>query len=129
MCPKTIILVPDFGIAGHLIFRVMNIHGILNDCAIFVDFNLLCNTSNCKIVTISVKFNTMEASIYLVRKTICLSLWHLQWQQFRVFSISKVILSTRIRDLLEVPSNWSRPYVQIKTYPRHIKLQVVGSCA
>lgn len=38
----------------------------------------------------------------------------------RVFSVSKVILSTRIRDLLEMPSNWSRLYVQIESLPRHI---------
>lgn len=49
---------PDFGIAGHFILRVMNIHCILDDGAIFIDFNLLCNSSNCKVVTIPVKFNT-----------------------------------------------------------------------
>lgn len=50
----------DFGTAGHFIFRVMNIHRILNDCAIFIDFHLLCNPSNHKIVTILVKFDTNE---------------------------------------------------------------------
>ena len=51
--------------AGHFIFRVMNIHRILNDCAIFIDFDLFCNPSNCKVVTIPVKFNTKERSTYL----------------------------------------------------------------
>lgn len=126
---KKVRWVPDFGIAGHFIFGVMNIHGILNDCAIFIDFNLLCNSSNCKIVTIPVKFNTTEEKCRFGQEDYCLSLWHLQWQQFRVFSISKVILSTGIRDLLEMPSNWSRLYVHIKSLPRHIKLQVVGNRA
>lgn len=57
-------VIPDFGIAGHFILRIMNIHGVLDDCAIFIDFNFLCNSSNCKIVTISVKFNTKGKQKY-----------------------------------------------------------------
>lgn len=51
---------PDFGITGHFILRVVNIHCILNDCTILIDFNLLCHPSNGKVVTVSVKLNTRE---------------------------------------------------------------------
>lgn len=49
---------PDFGITGHFILRVVNIHCILNDCTILIDFNLLCHSSDGKVVTVSVKLNT-----------------------------------------------------------------------
>lgn len=49
---------PDFGITGHFILRVVNIHCILNDCTIFIDFNLLCHSSDGKVVTVSVELNT-----------------------------------------------------------------------
>lgn len=52
--------IPDFGITCHFVFWIMNINCILNDCAIFIDFNLLCDSRNSKIVTVSIKFNTKK---------------------------------------------------------------------
>lgn len=82
----------------------MNIHCILDDSAIFIDFYLLCNPSNRKIVTIPVKFNTKGKK--------CMTTF-----QNLLLSISKVILSTRIKDLLQMPSNCTRPHdtYQIKS--------------
>lgn len=51
---------PDFGITGHFILRVVNIHRILNDCTILIDFNLLCHPGDGKVVTVSVELDTEE---------------------------------------------------------------------
>jgi len=51
---------PDFGITGHFILRVVNIHRVLNDCTILIDFNLLRHPSDGKVVTVSVELNTEE---------------------------------------------------------------------
>lgn len=51
---------PDFGITGHFILGVVNIHCVLNDRTILIDFYLLCHPSNGKVVTVSVELNTEE---------------------------------------------------------------------
>ncbi len=49
---------PDFGIAGHLVNRVVDVHCILDHCAILKHLDLLGHTSDGKVVTVTVKLNT-----------------------------------------------------------------------
>lgn len=49
---------PDFGIAGHFINRVVDVHCILDHCAVLKHLDLLGNTSDGKVVTVTVKLNT-----------------------------------------------------------------------
>lgn len=51
-------LLPDFGIAGHFINRVVNVHCILDHCAILKHLDLLGHTSDGEVVTVTVKLNT-----------------------------------------------------------------------
>lgn len=51
-------LLPDFGIAGHFINRVVNVHCILDHCAILKHLDLLGYTSDGEVVTVTVKLNT-----------------------------------------------------------------------
>lgn len=57
-CGEEWCLLPDFGIAGHLINRVVDVHSILDHCAILKHLDLLCHTGDGKVVTVSVKLNT-----------------------------------------------------------------------
>lgn len=50
--------VPDFGIAGHFINRVVDVHRILDHCAVLKHLDLLGHTSDGKVVTVTVKLNT-----------------------------------------------------------------------
>lgn len=49
---------PDFGIAGHFINRVVDVHCVLDHCAILKHLDLLGHTSDGKVVTVTVKLNT-----------------------------------------------------------------------
>lgn len=49
---------PDFGIAGHFVDRVVDVHSVLDYRAIFKHFDFFGHTSNGKVVTVAVKLNT-----------------------------------------------------------------------
>lgn len=49
---------PDFGIAGHFIDRVVDVHCILDHSAVLKHLDLLGHTSDGKVVTVAVKLNT-----------------------------------------------------------------------
>ncbi len=51
---------PDFGIAGHFVYRVVDVHCILNHCAVFKHLDLLGHASDGKVVTVTVKLNTKK---------------------------------------------------------------------
>lgn len=57
-CGKKSFPPPDFGIAGHFIDRVVDVHCILDHSAILKHLNLFGYTSDGKVVTVSVKLNT-----------------------------------------------------------------------
>lgn len=48
---------PDFGIAGHFIHGIVDVHGVLDHCAIFKHFDFLGYTSDGKVVAVSVKLD------------------------------------------------------------------------
>lgn len=50
--------IPDFGIAGHFIDRVMDVHSILDHSAVLKHFDLLGHTSNGEVVTVTVELDT-----------------------------------------------------------------------
>lgn len=58
---------PDFGIAGHFINRVVDVHGVLDHCAVLKHLDLLGHTGNSKVVTVTVKLNTETQDRILVR--------------------------------------------------------------
>lgn len=60
---KKVFPLPDFGIAGHFINRVVDVHCILDHCAVLKHLDLLGHASNGKVVTVSVKFNTETQGI------------------------------------------------------------------
>lgn len=49
---------PDFGIAGHFVDRVVDVHCILDHCAVFKHLDFLGHTSDGKVVAVAVKLNT-----------------------------------------------------------------------
>lgn len=49
---------PDFGIAGHFVDRVVDVHCVLDHCAVFKHLDFLGHTSDGKVVAVAVKFNT-----------------------------------------------------------------------
>lgn len=51
-------LLPDFGIAGHFIDRVVDVHCILDHCAILKHLDLFGHTGDGEVVTVTVKLNT-----------------------------------------------------------------------
>lgn len=51
-------LLPDFGIAGHFVDRVVDVHCILDHGAILKHLDFLGHTSDGKVVTVTVKLNT-----------------------------------------------------------------------
>lgn len=51
-------LIPDFGIASHFVDRVVDVYSILDHSAILKHLDLLGDTSNGKVVTVTVKLDT-----------------------------------------------------------------------
>lgn len=49
---------PDFGIAGHFIDRVVDVHRVLDHRAVFKHLDLLGHAGDGKVVAVSVKLNT-----------------------------------------------------------------------
>lgn len=58
---------PDFGIAGHFIDRVVDVHCVLDHGAVLKHLDLLGHTSNSKVVTVTVKLNT-ETQVRIVSR-------------------------------------------------------------
>lgn len=66
MTPKTcyykslFFLVPDFGVASHLIHGIMNVHGILDYSPVFENLDLFGDPSNGEVITVPVKFDAVK---------------------------------------------------------------------
>lgn len=48
---------PDFGIAGHFVDRIVDVHGVLDHSAVLKHLDLLGHTSDGEVVTVSVKLD------------------------------------------------------------------------
>lgn len=53
----TLISIPDFGITGHFIDRIVDVHGILDHSAVLKHFDLLGHASDGEVVTVTVKLD------------------------------------------------------------------------
>lgn len=51
---------PYFGVACHLVDRVMDVHGILDHSAVLVHLNFLGDAGDSEVITVTVKFNAAE---------------------------------------------------------------------